>query len=112
MEAGRSTIVIENDYQWMLDPRWGRLTAYVDHRRVGSIDLHGELSLELSADEAHEIRVRLWWYRSPIVRVTLEGGETRHLSADIRRDQSFLRRMAILCFRPSTGLRLGERVES
>lgn len=104
----QAVLRIRNDYKWMLDPRYGRITAYVDRRRAGRIDLGGELTLGVDAEVPHEVRVRLWWYRSPVVLVRLEPGEDRLLRADIRKDLSVVKRMGLMARHPSTCLHLGE----
>jgi hypothetical protein len=103
-----AVILIRNDYQWMLDPRYGRITAYVDKRKVGAIDLGGELAVEVDPDAPHEVRARLWWFRSPVVTVNPGAGESRLLHADIRRDLPVFKRMVLLAYRPSTALHLGD----
>ena len=103
-----SRIVITNDYKWMLDPRYGRMTAYIDHRRAGRIDLGGVLSMEVATGVSHRVRVRLWWYKSPTLTLTLGEDETRTLRADIPRDGSVLANMARGIFKPWSWLRLCE----
>ena len=104
----KAVIVIRNDYQWMLDPRYGRIAAYIDKRKVGTIDLGAELAVDVDPGVPHQVRVRLWWFRSPVVAVTSSPGERRLLHADIRRDLGVLKRMALLAYRPSTALHLGD----
>jgi hypothetical protein len=103
-----AVILIRNDYKWMLDPRYGRISAYVDKRKVGRIDLGAELALHVDPGVPHAVRVRLWWFRGPVVRVTLAPGESRLLRANIRKDLPLFKGMALMAYRPSTCLHLGE----
>ena len=103
-----SRILIENDYKWLLDPRYGRITAYVDRRRMGRIDVGRVLSMEVTAGVSHRVRVRLWWYASPALTLTLGQDETRTLRADIPRGRSVLANMATLMFKPWGAVQLRE----
>ena len=105
-----SWIVIKNDYKWMLDPRYGRMTAYIDRRRAGRIDLGGAVSKEVTAGQSHQVRVRLWWFKSPTVTLTLGENETRTLRADIPRDRPVLANMATMMFKPWGAMHVGEGI--
>ena len=105
-----SWIVIKNDYKWMLDPRYGRMTAYVDRRCAGRIDIGGVVSKEVTAGQSHRVRVRLWWFKSPSVTLTLGENETRTLRADIPRDRSVLANMATMMFKPWGAIHVREGV--
>jgi hypothetical protein len=95
----------------MLDPRYGRIAAYVDKRKVGMIDLGGELVVDVDPDVPHEVRVRLRWFRSPALAVNQRAGESRLLHADIRRDLPLFKGMALMALRPSTALHLGDGLQ-
>jgi hypothetical protein len=100
-------IVIHNKYKWLLDPRFGRFTAYVDGRKAGRIDLNEKLELPISANQEHVVRVRLWWYLSPRLRLVLHEGETRQLYANVRRNLKPLQAV-LMAFRPFAALSLGD----
>ena len=106
--SSKAFILIRNEYEWMLDPRYGRITAYVDRRKAGRIKIRGELTVEVEPDVPHDVRARLWWYRSPVVRLSLAAGERRLLRANIRKDLPLFQRMALMALHPSTCLHLGD----
>lgn len=58
------TLVVYNNYDWKLDPRWGRIVLTVDLKRAGRIDVRQHLPIQLAEGTPHEIRARLWWFRA------------------------------------------------
>ena len=74
-------IVVANDYQWIGDPRVVGFTVYVNRRRAGVAPLGEALSAQVDPG-THVVRVRLWWFLSPRVTVSVNPGETVRFSAD------------------------------
>jgi PEGA domain len=74
-------IVVANDYQWIGDPRVVGFTVYVNGRRAGVAPLGEALSAQVDPG-THVVRVRLWWFLSPRVTVSVNPGETVRFSAD------------------------------
>ena len=103
-----SSITVENNYRWMLDPRYGRMCVYVDGSKVGAADLAASLTIDVNAHEFHTVRVRLWWFRSPLLRLSFGDDENRRLYANVRKDLSLSRGLARMMFKPMTSLYLGE----
>jgi hypothetical protein len=100
-----AAVKIVNAYQWVLDPRWGCFHVRLDGHKAGLAPLHESLTTSVMPG-AHNVRVRLWWYRSRDVEVTARPGETVELVADIRRERPVLKRIAELMFRPGSSLSL------
>jgi hypothetical protein len=104
-EGVNAAIKIVNEYQWMLDPRWAGFHVRLDGHRAGLAPLHGSLTTIVTPGP-HNVRVRLWWYRSREVEVMALSGETVELVADICRDRPVIKRIAELMFRPGSSLSL------
>lgn len=108
-DAGRTAIEVVNHYQWLLDPRFGRMTVHVDGKSVGFAPLNGSRRVEV-APGLHTVRVSMWaWYRSRRVRVDVVSGSTLVLECDIDRAAPALRRMVYGMFRPFSCLVLRVR---
>src|SRR5437016_5981339 len=99
------TIVVVNRQAWSGDQRLGAFQVAVDRQEVGVAFPLDRLRIPC-APGVHTVRLRQWWFRSPPVEVTLQGGDEVRLAADGPIGRSFLRRMAVLTFRPSQALRL------
>jgi hypothetical protein len=98
-------IAVVNGYEWVLNPRQGAFSVYVDGTLVGIAPLSGSLVWPLPAGR-HEIRIRLWrYYRSPSRLVDLPAGGRVTMRAD-KSAGSALRAMALLMFRPFNSLSL------
>jgi hypothetical protein len=103
-----AVLVVENAYQWVGSAGLGTFAVYVDGRRAGVATLGDRLRVRVDSGQ-HTVRVRLWWwYRSPMVRLTVGPGETRRLRADIPRQQAVLTRIVRGIFDPFHSLSLGE----
>jgi hypothetical protein len=85
-------IVVANDYRWIGNPAAARLTVYLDGRRTGVAPL-GQTFSQQAEPGTHVLRVRLWYFLSPRVKLDLRPGETRRFSADIPRTVSWWRKM-------------------
>ena len=110
MEAATARIVVESDRDTFGDPRLASFAVYLDHARAGRLRPKDRLELRCTAGD-HVLRIRQWWYRSKPVQVTVSEGRTITIAADIRRDGSLIRRMAIFLFTPSQALSLREASE-
>ena len=75
----------------------------VDSKRVGKVILHGECACQV-VPGVHSVRIRQWWYRSPVVNVNVASGMTTRLRGDIPLSLSFLKRMAKFALSPSSCL--------
>ena len=84
---------------------WARFHVRLDGHKAGFVPLHGSMTTSVMPG-AHTVRVRLWWYRSREVEVTVTSGETMELVADIRRERPVIKRIAELMFRPGSSLSL------
>jgi hypothetical protein len=104
---GPSSLVVQNAYQWAGTAGAGGFVVYVDGKRAGVATLGGELRLRVDSGQ-HTVRVRLWWYFSPTVTLTVEPGQTRRLSADIPRKRMVLARMVRAIVDPLHSLSLEE----
>lgn len=103
-----ATLVVENAYQWVGSAGLGAFVVYVDGKRAGVATLGGQLRVHVDSGQ-HNVRVRLWWwYRSPMVRLTVGPGETRRLRADIPRQQMVLARIVRGILDPFHSLSLEE----
>jgi len=107
-----STVVVRNGYSWILRPSLGRFTVYLDGHKRGVAELGGAIEIPVEPEQSHTVRVRLWWYLSPPVRLRLRAGETLVLTADRRRDLGFLKGILLMALRPFSSLYLGERSSS
>jgi hypothetical protein len=87
-----SQIVVVNDYKWIGDPRTAGFAVYVDGKRAGVAPLGEALSLRVDPGP-HVLRVRLWYFLSPHVKVDVKPGETARFSADRPRTAPFWRKM-------------------
>jgi hypothetical protein len=85
-------LVIANDYQWIGNPRAAGFAVYVDGRRAGVAPLGDRLSVPVDPG-THVLRVRLWYFLSPHVKVDIQPGEVRRFSADIPRTQPWRRKI-------------------
>jgi hypothetical protein len=104
---GASTLVVENAYQWVGSAGAGGFVVYVDGKRAGVATLGRQLRLRVDPGQ-HTLRVRLWWYFSPTVKLTVWDGQTRRFSADISRQHMVLARMARAIVDPLHSLSLEE----
>lgn len=103
------TVVIYNAYDWKLDPRWGRISLSVDRRGVGRVDIQQRLQVQLTEGVPHDIRARLWWFRSPIRTISVKAGEVIELEANVAMNRPLMSRMLEMLIRPSRSLVLVER---
>lgn len=74
-------IVVTNDYQWIGNPGAAGFAVYLDGKRAGVAEIGQTFSQQLQPGP-HVLRVRLWYFLSPRVKLTLRPGETRRFSAD------------------------------
>lgn len=103
-----TSITIHNAYKWVADPRYGRIGVLIDGQKVGKVDVGASATFQITADEPHAVRVRLWsWFQSPTLMVNLGEGQQRTFHASIRKDVPVFRRMALMMRRPSESLYLG-----
>jgi hypothetical protein len=105
MTDGTAVIEVVNAYQWMGDPRFGKFHVYVDGVKAGVAPIFGSLQTQVAPGD-HKVRVRLWWYRSPLAKVRIAPGQTVHLEGDIPRELSLGARIVRMLFRPGTSLTL------
>jgi hypothetical protein len=101
--SANGTIIVFQDREWFGDPRLGAFTMSVDSKRVGKVILHGECACQV-VPGVHSVRIRQWWYRSPVVNVNVASGMTTRLRGDIPLSLSFLKRMAKFALSPSSCL--------
>lgn len=85
-------IVVANHYRWIGNPAAARLTVYLDGRRAG-VAPFGQTFSQQAEPGTHVLRVRLWYFLSPPVKLDLRPGEARHFSADIPRALPWWRKM-------------------
>lgn len=97
-------MIIRNDYPWLLDPRWGRITVYVDGRKAGTAPVRGQVVVALPSG-MHKVRTRLWWFTSPVTTIRV-ADEPVTLRTDVRRDKPLLGAIALMVVSPWTGLTL------
>jgi hypothetical protein len=86
-DADTGRIVVANDNQWVGSPGAAGFTVYVDGKRAGVAPL-GETFTQRVQPGSHVLRVRLWCFLSPRVKLDLSPGGTRRFSADERRATS------------------------
>jgi hypothetical protein len=81
--ADVGSITVVNDYPWVGDPRLAATSVYLDRRRrrAGVAPVRGRLDLEVSPGN-HEVRVRIWWFRSPKLLVEVKPGTPCVVRAD------------------------------
>ena len=91
-DENTSRIVIANDYQWIGNPAAAGFTVYVDGKRAGVAPLGDTFSQQV-VPGTHVVRVRLWYFLSPRVKLDLRPGETRRFSAGIPGKLRLWRRM-------------------
>jgi hypothetical protein len=82
-------IAVINDYRWVGAPKGGRFAVYLDGRFAGWAPLGGVFRLEVHPG-TYFLRVRLNYFFSPRVLVTVRQGETKLYSADRPRPLLFL----------------------
>jgi hypothetical protein len=111
LPAGLGRIVVKNAYQWVGNPGLAGFVVYLDRSRAGVAPLSGELTVQAQPG-AHVLRVRLWWFLSAPVRLSLESGQTRRFSADIPRTKLAVARMVRGVVDPCHSLSLQEVPES
>jgi hypothetical protein len=87
-----SQIVVANDYKWIGDPRAAGFAVYVDGKNVGVAPIGQALSQRVEPGP-HVLRVRLWYFLSPHVKVDVKPGETVRFSADRPRNAPLWRKM-------------------
>lgn len=93
-------IEVLNKYQWVGNPRLGRLGVSIDGKAAGSAPLGGSFWATV-APGSHTVRISLWrWYRSRRVDIDVPAGSTVVLDGDIDRSVSVVRRMADMLFHP------------
>jgi hypothetical protein len=85
-------LVVANVYQWIGSPELAGFTVYLDGQRAGVAPLGQSLSQQAEPGP-HVLRVRLWYFLSPRVRLDLRPGETRRFRADIPRALPWWRKM-------------------
>jgi hypothetical protein len=107
--AGTATasLIVENAYRWIGSAVAGMFVVYLDGKRAGATPLGSQLMLHVDPGQ-HSLRVRLWWYLSPLVQLTVEPGQTRRFSADIPRQRMVLARIMRGMFDPFHSLSLKE----
>jgi hypothetical protein len=91
-DQNTSQISVSNEYQWIGNPAAAGFTVYVDGKRAGMAPVGDNFSQSVEPGP-HVLRVRLWYFLSPRLRVDLRPGETRRFRADIPRKRPLLRRM-------------------
>jgi hypothetical protein len=102
-----SSLVVQNAYQWVGSAGAGGFVVYVDGKRAGVAKLGSQLRMHIGPGQ-HTVRVRFWWYLSPVVRLTVAPGEIRRFSADIPRQRMVLARIVRGIFDPFHSLSLQE----
>lgn len=103
--SGDCHLEIVNSYKWIADPRFGSFKVYVDGKAVGNAPLASSLKVAVLPGR-RTVRVRLWWYLSPLLEINAPSHGTICLDADIPRAVPFLRRMILMCFLPFRSLSL------
>ena len=102
-------IEIQNDYQWVLNPKYGRIHTYIDGRMAGTADLGQSLVVHVAPGESHRVRVRIAWFASRSLDVMVSNGETVRLHANVRKDLNLMTGIFLMMIRPFTSLYLGEQ---
>jgi hypothetical protein len=93
-------IEVVNKYQWVANPRQGRLRVSIDGKPEGFAPLDGSFQATV-APGSHTVRISLWrWYWSRRVDIDVPAGSTVVLEGDIDRSASVLRRMGDMLFHP------------
>ena len=100
-------IAVRNDYQWMGNQQAAQFAVYLDGRFSGWVPLGQWVNLPVDHGK-HTLRVRMWYYFSRRVTVSIAPGETKRFSADIPRAMPFLARMMRGIFDPFHWLSLAE----
>jgi hypothetical protein len=98
-------LVVRNRYAWVGNPRLGQFAVYVDGHRVGTARLSESIEI-LATAGTHVLRVRLWWFLSPRLTVSLVADETLKVDADIDIQIPAGRRMLRLAYKPFQSLSL------
>jgi hypothetical protein len=91
-DENTSRIAVTNDYERIGNPGAAGFTVYVDGKRAGVAPLGDTFSQPVEPGP-HVLRVRLWYFLSPRVRLDVSPGETRRFSADIPRTSPWRRKM-------------------
>jgi hypothetical protein len=108
MASDVATVFVQNEYRWLLDPRYGRFTVFADGRKVGRADLGQRLEVALPAGK-HSLSVALWhWYRSPKFACQLNPGDRVVLYADLDRRGPLVLRFGKGMVAPRRALYLGQ----
>jgi hypothetical protein len=93
-------IEVVNRYQWVANPRQGRLRVSIDGKSAGFAPLEGSLRATVAPGN-HTVRISLWrWYWSRRVDVDVQAGSTVVLEGDIDRSATVLKRMADMLIHP------------
>lgn len=99
-QSATSRVIVFQDRRWFLDPRLGAVAVFVDGHREGVAPVDGELVVRVAPGE-HVVRIRAWWwYRSPVVAVTVADGQGLRLRADVPQELGMLARFTRCLFSP------------
>lgn len=100
-ESGQLTCIeVVNRYEWVMNPRQGRLRMRIDGKAAGFSPSKGSHRVEVPPGR-HTVRISLWgWYWSMPVEVDVPAGSTVVLEGDIDRASSVLRRMIDMLTHP------------
>jgi hypothetical protein len=101
----QGTITVFQHRSWYGDPKLGRFVLSVDGRKVGVVPVQESVSVRV-APGRYGLRIRQWWYRSPVTSVKIDPGQTCRLEADVDRGAGSFRRVATLVFAPWRALTL------
>jgi hypothetical protein len=102
LELGQ--INVTNVYKWLGDPRFGSMTLYVDGHRAGKISPGSTFNVLCIPNVDHVVRVKLWWFLSPRLKIMVEPGGSVQLNVDIEKTKSILFRMWYMLIHPLTCL--------
>ena len=81
------------------DPRLGAFVLSVDGRRAGEVRVRDSLTVTVQSGH-HVLRIRQWWYRSPIVSLDISADQSVRLRAEVDRSTGTFRAWLRLVFKP------------
>ena len=101
-------ITVRNEYQWMGNPGSGQFTIYVDGKNAGKVPLNEQWTVPVSPGE-HTLGIRLRYFLSPRVAVTVRPQQTYVFGADIPRNKPVIYRIIRALADPFHSLLLEQR---
>ncbi len=102
-ELESASLVIESIRDWFGDQRLGAFHLYLDGKKAGIILPRQSLSV-MARPGPHILRIRQWWFLSPVVSIEVAPGEKMRLTADVELKGNLAKRMLTLMTKPSRSL--------